>query len=116
MLIFNSSIIFLGPHVVDLTTLEKILNRSLTFDELVNLADDRFDDIRAILQRSLHQDELIDLLNGNFTKITKLIEEELNHQKEQELNELSINRIRYFENILRKFCSLLFVLNNSFEN
>jgi hypothetical protein len=96
---FSSGVVSLGPYMIDITNIERILNRSLTFDELSNLAGDRFDEIRIILQRSLKQEELIDLLNGNYDKI----EEELNRQKEEELNELPINRIRYFENILRKF-------------
>ncbi|CAF4805570.1 unnamed protein product [Rotaria sp. Silwood1] len=91
-----------GPHIVDITNIERILNRSLTLDELTNLAGDRFDEIRTILQRSFKQDELIDLLNGHYRKIIKLIEEQLNKQKEDELQELPINRIRYFENILHR--------------
>jgi len=100
---FSSGIVSLGPYMIDITNIERILNRSLTFDELSNLAGDRFDEIRLILQRALKQEELIDLLNGNYDKIIKTIEEELNRQKEDELNELPINLIRFFENILRKF-------------
>jgi hypothetical protein len=69
---------------------------------LINLAGDRFDEIRVILQRSFKHEELIDLLNGNYEKIRKLIDEELDRQKEEELKELPITRIQYFENILRK--------------
>jgi len=109
---FSSGIVSLGPYMIDITNIERILNRSLTFDELSNLAGDRFDEIRIILQRSLKQEELIDLLNGNYDKI----KEELNRQKEEELNELPINRIRYFENILRKFlyfnCQLIIYFTN----
>ncbi|CAF3423050.1 unnamed protein product, partial [Rotaria sp. Silwood2] len=88
------------PHIVDIINIERILNRSLTLDELTNLAGDRFDEIRTILQRPFKQEELIDLLNGHYRKIIKLIEEQLNKQKEDELLELPINRIPYFENIL----------------
>jgi len=95
--------ISLGPHLVDIKTIERILNRSLTLDELTNLADDRFDEIHQILQRSFKQEELIDLFNGNYEKIRIIIEEELNKQKEKELKELPINRIQNFETILRKF-------------
>jgi hypothetical protein len=98
--------ISLGPHLVDLANIERILNRSLTYDELINLSGDRFDDIRRILQRSLTYEELIDLLNGNDEKIKQLIEEKLDFDKEMELKELPINRIRYFENILERKLSL----------
>ncbi|CAF3800448.1 unnamed protein product, partial [Adineta steineri] len=91
-----------GPHMIDITNIEKTLNRSLTFNEFANLADDRFDEICLILQRSLTQEELIDLLNGNYDKITQTIDDELNRQKENELKELPINRLRYFENILHR--------------
>lgn len=77
---------------------------------MTNLADDRFDEIQRILQRSLTQEELIDLLNGNYEKIKKIIDEKLDKQKEIELKELPINRIRYFEKILRKM--FFFVLIN----
>jgi hypothetical protein len=103
---FPSETTSLGPHIVDLTTIERILNHSLTLDELVNLAGDRFDEILAILHRSFTREELVDLLNGNYDKIKKLIEDELDKQKEEELKELPINRIRYFEKILRKFLYL----------
>ncbi|CAF1039782.1 unnamed protein product [Rotaria sordida] len=70
-----------GPHIIDITNIERILKRSLTLDELTNLVGDRFDEIRIILQRSFKHEELINLLNGNFTKIIKLIDEQLNKQK-----------------------------------
>ncbi|CAF3690242.1 unnamed protein product [Rotaria sordida] len=107
-----------GPHIVDITNIERILNRSLTLDELTNLAGDRFDEIRIIFQRPFKHEELIDLLNGNYTKIIKLIDEKLNIQKEDELQELPINRIRYFENILHRKLSpheLLRFAENRFE-
>jgi arsenate reductase-like glutaredoxin family protein len=69
---------------------------------LISLAGDRFDEIRSILQRPFTQEELIDLLQGNYDNIIKLIEEELDKQKEKEIKEPPINRIQYFEKILRK--------------
>ena len=101
---------FLGPHLVDLTNIQSILNRSLTFDELTNLAGDRFDEIRKILQRPLNTEELIDLLNGNYINIIKIINEKLNKQKDEELHELSINRVRHFEDILSKFLLFSWVI------
>ncbi|CAF2090381.1 unnamed protein product [Rotaria magnacalcarata] len=91
-----------GPHLVDLTNIQRILNRSLTFDELTNLAGDRFDGICKILQRPLKIEELIDLLNGNYINIVRIIDEKLNKKKDEELHELPINRIRYFEDILNR--------------
>ena len=82
--------------------IERILGRSLTFDELNNLVKDRFDYIRRILQRPLTEDELLDLLKGNPDRIMPLIEEGLDRQKEEELRALPIDRIRYFERILSK--------------
>jgi hypothetical protein len=105
--------ISLGPHLVDLPNIERILDRSLTLDELINLSGDRFDEIHRILQRSFTQEELIDLLNGNYEKIRKIIEEELDRKKEEELKELPINRIRNFENILRKIFFIL-IINKEF--
>jgi hypothetical protein len=81
---FDSEILSLGPHLVDLTNIERILDRSLTLDELINLAGDRFDEIHGI-------------------------EEELDRKKEMELKELPINRIRDFENILRKIFFILII-------
>jgi len=106
---FDSEILSLGPHLVDLTNIERILDRSLTLEELINLAGDRFDEIREILQRSFTQEELTDLLNGNYEKIRIIIEDELDRKKEMELKELPINRIRNFENILRKIFFILII-------
>ncbi|CAM4915049.1 unnamed protein product [Rotaria socialis] len=107
-----------GPHLVDLTNIQRILNRSLTFDELTNLAGDRFDEICKILQRPLKIEELIDLLNGNYISIIKIIDEKLNKKKDEELHELPINRIRHFESILDRKLShreLLRVAETRFE-
>lgn len=81
--------------------IEKILNRSLTLDELTKLADDRFDEITTILRRPLERDELINLLNGSNERMKDLIEAELDRKKEQELREPLIHRIQDFERILR---------------
>lgn len=100
----------LGPHAIDLVNTEKILERSLTFEELKNLANDRFKEICTILRRALTQEELRDLFNGDYINIIKLIQEELDKQKEEELKELPLVRIRYFENILRKlYCIYGFI-------
>ena len=112
---FPIETLFPGPHLVDLTEIQTILNRSLLYDELLNLSGDRFDDICRILQRSLTQAELIDLLNGNDEEIQRIMEEKLDQEKEIQLNELPINRIRYFEKILRKY-SLLSTENSSLFN
>ena len=83
-------------------TIERILGRSLTFDELNNLLKNRFDHIRRILQRPLAEGELLDMLKSNPDRIMKLIETELVRQKEEELSALPIDRIRYFERVLSK--------------
>ena len=103
--------IALGPHMINITNIERILNRSLTLDELINLAGNRFDEIRTVLQRSFTKEELTDLINGNSKKIIQIINEELNRQKEIELEELPVNRILYFENILRTFYVLGCIIN-----
>jgi hypothetical protein len=49
----------------------------------------------------LAEDELLDLLKGKPGRIMQSIEKELHRQKEEELRALPIDRIRYFERILR---------------
>ena len=76
---------------------------------MIRLSGDRFDHLCRKLQRPLTEEELIDLLNGNDEKIKSIIEDKLNREKEIQLKELPINRIRYFETILSK--NFLFILS-----
>lgn len=98
----HSALIAVDLHSVDTAVIERILNRPLTIDELTQLAGDRFDETAAILQRPLHRQELIDLLSGNFQHTTT---DDLDRQKEEELKELPIDRLRHFETILGKLCA-----------
>ena len=75
---------------------------------MLGLAGDRFDDICRILQRPLTQAELIDLLNGNDQEIQNRIADKLDQEKEMQLKELPIHRIRYFEQILRQYLFMRF--------
>ncbi|CAF1222036.1 unnamed protein product [Adineta ricciae] len=75
---------------------------NLTFEELTKRAGDRFDEITAILQRSLTQEELSDLLLGKYGRISEIINNILDKQKEEELKQLPIKRLQFFEHILRR--------------
>ncbi|UJR22823.1 hypothetical protein I4U23_025853 [Adineta vaga] len=93
---------FAGPHMIDIPSIERTLNRALTFDELTNLTNEHFDEIRRILQRYLTQEELLDLLNGRYQNMIETIRKQLEKQKEEELKQLPIKRLQYFENILQR--------------
>ena len=86
------------------------IESSLTFEELSKRAGDRFDEITAILQRSLTQEELSDLLLGKYGRIGEIINNILDKQKEEELKQLSIKRLQFFEHILRTFLKLIIVM------
>ena len=91
-----------GLDGIDLQGIEEILHRSLTFDELTRLVGDRFVEMPRILRRTLHHEELLDLLNGNSERMKTLLDAELNRQKEEEIQQLPIHRLRSFERILRE--------------
>ncbi|CAF0888177.1 unnamed protein product [Adineta ricciae] len=78
------------------------IESNLTFEELTKRAGDRYGELTAILQRSLTQEELNDLLFGKYGRISETINNILDKQKEEELRQLSIKRLQFFEHILHR--------------
>lgn len=76
------------------------IERKLTLEELTELAGDRFDEISTILQRPVTQEEFNDQISETINNI-------LDTQKEEELKQLPIKRLQFFEHILRKFIKLI---------
>ena len=90
---------------MNIIDIEKFLDRALSDKELKNLSGQRFEPIEYLLKRPFERDELFELLlNGNSEHTMELMETALDRQKEDELKQMPIERIRYFERILRKIC------------